>query len=140
MTKQDYLRQLERDPWSLTIDGTFPPEDWLAAAWEMPHVRAAHSDDMARTVSKMGQLFYADDYLAALGRSLSIDRQVELFRRIRRRSPHREDEYRGRFEEFFPGSRSALPPRLSRAEVMRALGLDEAAARVLLDGEPVPEE
>jgi len=140
VTKDDYLRRLERDPFSLAIDGVFPPEDWLAAAWEVPHVREAQSDDMARTVSKMGELYYTDAFLAALGRSLSVERQVELFHRIRRRSPHREGEFRERFEEYFPRTRSALPQPLSRAEVMRALGLDEAAAWVLLDGEEVPEE
>jgi hypothetical protein len=139
VTKDDYLLRLQRDPWSLAIDSIFPPEDWLAAAWEVPHIRDAHSDEMARTVSKMGELIYTDAYLTALGRSLSIERQVELFRRIRRRSPHREGEFRERFEQFFPRSRSALPSPLSRAEVMRALGLDEAAARVLLDGEREPE-
>jgi hypothetical protein len=122
MTKDDYLQRLKQDPWSLDVDGVFPPDDWLADAWELENVRESHVSDMARIVSKMGELLYTDACLSALGRSLSVERQVELFNHIRGRSPHREVEFRGRFEPFFPQSKSSLPPPLHWREAAAAIG------------------
>jgi hypothetical protein len=125
LTKEEFLQRLHEDPWSLDVDGEIPPDDWLTAAWEIDNFREAHTYDMARTVSKVGDLAYTDDYLASLGRSLSIERQVELFTCIRERSPHREDEFRERFEQFFSQSSSSLPPPLTREQVIDKMGLDE---------------
>jgi hypothetical protein len=136
MTKDEYLQRVQQDPWQLSVKGVFPADDWLAAAWELEDVREAHSYSMARTVSKGGDLFFTNAYLTALGRSLSVPRQVELFHRIRGRSPHREVEFRGQFEQFFPRSKPFLPPPLTREEIVAALGLDEASAQHLIDGEP----
>jgi hypothetical protein len=60
---------------------------------------------------------------------------VRLFEAIRDDSPHREVEFRPEFEAAFARHASSLPAALSRAEVIRKLGLDEEAARELL-GEP----
>jgi hypothetical protein len=135
VTKESYLRRLQKDPWALLVDEQLPPDDWLAAAWEIENVRDAFTYEMARTVSKMGELFYDDDYLKALGRALPLERQLQLFTHIRDGSPHREDEFRGRFEECLPKCLTCLPKPLTRAEVMKRLRLDEEAARHLLDGE-----
>jgi hypothetical protein len=133
---EEYLRRVREDPWALLgEEGDLPPDEWLAAAWEIEAIRRLHSEDMTRTVSKLGELVYTDEYLTALGRALSVERQVELFAWIRDGNPHREDEFRDRFEECFPRCRLLLPPRLTRNEVRDRMRLDEPAARVLLDGE-----
>jgi hypothetical protein len=134
--RDEFLRRVWRDPHDLPSPLTEIPPEWLAAAWEFEDFREAHTYCMARTVSKGGELSYTDEYLAALGRSLGVERQVELFAHIRGRSPHREIEFRGRFEQFFSRSVAALPPQLTRSQVVESLGMDEESARHLIGDEP----
>jgi hypothetical protein len=139
MTKDDFLERMRENPHGVPLPLEATPPEWMAAAWEIASVREANTYDMARTVSKVGELFYTDEFLGLLGRSLSVDRQVELFRRIRQGSPHREAEFRGQFEQRFPRSVPNLPPPLTREEVIDIMGLDEGSARHLLDGEAYTE-
>lgn len=85
------------------------PTEWMAAAWEIDHVREMLRDDMTRTVSKGGELAYTDEYLFFLAQSLPIARQVELFLRIREECFTREVEFRLGFERAFPASVPFLP-------------------------------
>jgi hypothetical protein len=140
MTKGEFLQRMREDPHGVPLPLDATPPEWMAAAWEIDSVREANSYDMARTVSKMGELFYTDEFLGLLGRSLSAERQVELFLGIRDNSPHRESEFRSRFEQMFPRSVPALPPPLTREEVIDMMGLDEKLAQHLLDGDEYTED
>jgi hypothetical protein len=116
LTRDEFLKRIEESPHgSLQLDET-PPE-WMATAWEIKRVREELCREMARTVSKLGGLFYTDDYLHYLSRSLPIARQVELFLYIRDRNPHREDEFRSGFERAFPESVPHLPRPQQRRHV-----------------------
>jgi hypothetical protein len=123
-TQEVFLRKIEAFPYvGFPLDET-PPE-WMAAAWEIDRVRAELSWEMARTVSKTGQLYYTGEYLRYLSRSLPVARQVELFRYIRERSVTREEEFRPGFERAFPECVPSLPPPLTRQQLLDALGLTE---------------
>ena len=100
-TREVFLSQIEAFPYvAFPFDKT--PTEWMAAAWEIESIRSELSWDMARTVSKLGELFYTDEYLHYLSQSLPIPRQMELFHYIRNRSPTREKEFRLGFEQAFP--------------------------------------
>lgn len=110
-TRDVFLELIESTPWGgFPLDET-PPE-WMAAAWEIERVRKELSGEMARSVSKTGELWYTDEYLHYLSRALPVTRQVELFLNIRERSPYRETEFRPGFERAFPASVPHLPPPL----------------------------
>jgi hypothetical protein len=140
VTKDEFLQRMRDNPNAVPLPLEATPPEWMAAAWQLDAVREANTYDMARTVSKEGELSYTDEFLGLLGRSLDVERQVELFLAIRNRSPHREREFRPRFEQMFPRSVPTLPPPLSRQEVIDMMGLDEKLARHLLDGEEYTED
>lgn len=93
----------------------------MTEAWGDEQFRNNLTWDMARTVSKMGELFYEDDYLALLGRALTNEQQLALFQAIREESPHRESEFRPRFEPFFSRCAPHLPAPLTPEQIQSQL-------------------
>jgi hypothetical protein len=123
-TREVFLNRIEKWPHGdLPLDET-PPE-WMAAAWEIDRVRGELSSEMARTVSKTGELLYTDEYLRYLSRALSVSQQVELFLYIRERCVTREAEFRPGFERAFSECVPSLPPPLTRQQLLDELGLTE---------------
>ena len=121
LTREVYLREVEQWPYALFTPGQTPAE-WAAAAWETDRVRDELSGEMARTVSKGGELAYTDEYLRFLSESLPVPRQVELFLYIRDRCVTREPEFRPGFERAFPACVPLLPPPLTRQQLLDLLG------------------
>ncbi|MCA9072967.1 MAG: hypothetical protein KDA84_28785 [Planctomycetaceae bacterium] len=123
-TRDAFLSQIEAFPHvAFPLDKT-PPE-WMAAAWEIENVRDELCWDMARTVSKLGELCYTEEYLDYLSRSLPTPRQVELFLTIRDRCPGREEEFRPGFERAFPECVPQLPSPLTIKELANQMGITE---------------
>jgi hypothetical protein len=127
-TRELFLSRIEAFP-----QGGFPfdetPPEWMAAAWEIEQVRTALCWEMARTVSKIGELAYTDEYLRYLSRSLPIFRQMELFSYIRDRNPTRESEFRPGFEKAFTACVPYLPPPLTVKQVAEMMGVTEEEYR-----------
>jgi hypothetical protein len=143
--RADYLEAVQRNSWTFpAVDGCpDPPPDWVAAAWDTEAVQRSIAHDMARDVSKNGELFCGQEFLEALSASLSTGQVVRLFHTIRDGSPHREEEFRSQFERGFARHVAALPPPLTRQEVAAALGkfgFDEATAAELMGEEPPDDE
>ncbi len=137
MGREEYLAAVQDDPWSFPAAGGCPdpPAEWIAAAWDMPSVHDAIAGEMAREVSKNGELGCPPEYLGRLSAALRADQVVRLYRLIRDESPHREEEFRAGFEEGFARHAAALPPPLTRRQVIDALaemGFDEATAGELM--------
>jgi hypothetical protein len=124
LTREVYLREVERWPYAIFPDGETPAE-WAAAAWEIDRVREELSSEMARTVSKGGDLAYTGEYLRFLSESLPILRQVELYLYILDRCATREPEFRPGFERAFPACLPFLPPPLTWQQILNMLGLTE---------------
>jgi hypothetical protein len=122
-TREVFLSRIEAQPHGgFSFDET--PVEWMAAAWEIERVRSTVSEDMARTVSKTGELAYTQEYLRYLSQALSISRQVELFLSIRDSGNQlREVEFRPGFERAFPDCVVHLPPQLTTAELADLLGI-----------------
>jgi hypothetical protein len=138
-TREVFLRRIEEFP-----HGGFPldetPPEWMAAAWEIERVRTELSSEMARTVSKTGELAYTSEYLRYLSRSLPLARQVELFHCIRDdRNELREAEFRPGFERAFPDSVPLLPPPVTEKQLSEMLGMSEDDfRRQFLNPDPIP--
>jgi hypothetical protein len=124
LTREVYLREVEQWPYAIFSPGVTPAE-WAATAWEINRVREELSGEMARTVSKCGELAYTGEYLRFLSESLSVPRQVELYLHIRGRCVTREPEFRPGFERSFPACVPLLPPSLTRQQLLDVLGLAE---------------
>jgi hypothetical protein len=124
-TRGLFLTRIEKFPvGGFPLDET--PLEWMAAAWEIDRVRNELSGEMARSVSKIGHLAYADEFLNYLSRSLPISRQVELFFFIRdSRNEFRETEFRPGFERAFPDCVSQLPLPLTSKQLSEKLGVAE---------------
>jgi hypothetical protein len=63
-------------------------------------------------------------FLEFLSGVLTTEQVVAFFHQIRRGSPHRESEFRPAFEQAFARHAAALPPPLTREEVIDLLGCD----------------
>lgn len=90
----------------------------------------------------MGELDAIQSSLEFLDRILPLHRMVEIYEKVRSRSPHREVEFRPTFQRVFGERMSAFPSPLSRQEVseaLKAFGFDEATALGLM-GEVQPDE
>lgn len=136
-TRDVFLHRIEKWPYGgFPLDET--PSEWMAAAWEIDRVREKLSGEMARTVSKTGELNYTGEYLRYLARSLSVPRQVELFLYIRERCVTRELEFRPEFERVFSESVPFLPPPLTRQQLLVELGLTEDEYQRLTRVAPFP--
>jgi hypothetical protein len=123
-TREVFLREIQKFP-----HGGFPldetPAEWMSAAWEIDWVREELSGEMARTVSKIGELCYTDEYLRFLSRSLSVPRQVELYQHIFDRCSTREEEFRPGFERAFPACVPSLPPPTTHQQLFDENGITE---------------
>ena len=144
MERAEYIEAVQENPWTFpAVEGCpDPPREWVAAAWDSDAVQESIVAEMARDVSKNGGLGWAVEFLAGLSDALSTEQLVRLFLTIRDGSPHRESEFRPQFEAAFAAHAAALPPPLTRAEVVAALGrfgFDEATAAKLM-GEVSPDD
>ncbi len=140
-TRELFLDQIEAFPYVVfPFDKTHKtPTEWMAAAWEIASVRNELCWDMARTVSKLGELHYTKEYLRYLSQSLPIPRQVELFLYIRDRSPTREKEFRLSFENAFPNCVPHLPPSLTDEPLSETAGaLEDEHSRLNLLTDEIP--
>lgn len=140
MKLAEYLKAVQENPWTFpAVDGCpDPPPEWVAVAWDT-EAEESIAQDMARDVSKVGELCCGPEFLAGLSAALSAKQVVRLFRLIRDPSPHREGEFRPQFEAGFAAHAAALPPPLNREEVMAALGglgFDESTAAGLMGDRP----
>lgn len=146
MERAEYLEAVQENPWTFpAVEGcSDPPPEWVAAAWDTEVVQESIASDMAREVSKNGTMFCGDAFLEGLSAALSTEQVVRLFRRIRDESPHRESEFRPEFVAGFAAHAAALPPPLTRDEVLSALvadfGLDIATAAELMGEQPPGED
>jgi hypothetical protein len=129
MTKAEYPERIQKNPWTILEVERFdsPPAEWVSEAWELEKIQGSIAYDMARDVSKNGEIFCGPEFLASLSEALTTDQVVRLFLKIREWSPHREPEFRPQFEQGFARHASALPPPLTPKEAAEALGLDEMA-------------
>jgi hypothetical protein len=123
MTRDEYLERARAGRWALPLpDGSKPPAEWVAAAWDIDEVREAESLEIAREVHRTTNWKRDVGFPRLLCEALSTERVVELYRYIRSCSPTREAELRAEFEKAFPRQAPALPPPLSPEEVRRAWG------------------
>lgn len=81
----------------------------MAEAQGNDTVRDAESHYLARYVGKVRTLVERTEWMELYGRSLSVERQLELYASIRDCNPHRESEFRSQFEQFFPHCVAFLP-------------------------------
>jgi hypothetical protein len=154
-TREEYLRRLRVNAWHFPYlagsgcerppgqeDAPFaeypevalPPAEWIAEAWELEEVQESLVGSMARDVDK-GLPLSGYGFLEMLSEALTTDQVVAFFHRIRDGSPHRESEFRPAFESAFARHAAALPPPLTREEVIEALGCDPGGSEEFLDDE-----
>lgn len=123
-TREEYLQALRENPWTFPYvgaEGGPVPSAWIAEAWELEEVQfSIVQGGMAREIGK-GLGFGSDEFLALLSAVLTTPQVVELFLNLRHSNPHREEEFRPAFEHAFARHASALPPPLTRAEVIQLL-------------------
>jgi hypothetical protein len=118
------------------LGGAPIPDQWIAEAWDqLPEFRENVTYEFEREASKVGDLDAIQSSLAFLDRILPLHRMVEIYNKVRTRSPHREIEFRPTFERVFGERMSAFPTILPREKVIEALtacGCDEATALELM--------
>jgi len=69
-----------------------------------------------------------DERLARMSEVLRSEQVIALYQALTDGSPHRESEFRGEFERLFAKHVSLLPPVLTRDQIVKKLGVDEATA------------
>jgi hypothetical protein len=118
------------------LGGAPIPDQWIAEAWEdLAEFRDNVTYEFEREASKVGELDAIQSSLEFLDRILPLHRMVEIYKKVRARSPHRETEFRPTFERVFGERMSAFPTALPREkviEVLMAFGFDEATALELM--------
>jgi hypothetical protein len=88
-------------------------DEWIAAAWEeLPEFRDNVTYEFVREASKIGDLGAIQSSLEFLAGILPLARMVEIYERVRARSPHRESEFRPTFERVFGERMGAFPAPL----------------------------
>jgi hypothetical protein len=93
------------------------PDEWIAAAWEeLPEFRENLTYEFVREASKVGDIGGLAHSLRFLDSVLPLHRMVEVFERVRARSPDREPEFRPTFERVFGERMAAFPPPLPPSE------------------------
>jgi hypothetical protein len=114
LTKGDFFADPNRHYY---LGGLPVPDGWIAEAWEtIAEFRDNISYEFEREASKLGDLDGCRSHLEFLDRILPLHRMVELYERVRARSPHREQEFRPTFERVFGDRMSAFPEPLSPNE------------------------
>jgi hypothetical protein len=122
------------------LGGAPIPDEWITEAWEqLPEFRDNISYEFEREASKVGDLDAIQSSLEFLDRILPLHRMVEIYEKVRARSPHRESEFRPTFERVFGERMSAFPtpsPREEVVDALKAFGFDETTAAELMGEEP----
>jgi hypothetical protein len=141
MTKAEYLRVIQETPWVFPhVEGCDdPPPDWVAEAWDTDAVQGCLVAALVNDVSQNGELLCTPEFLMGLSAVHRTEQVLRLFHALRDGSPHREPEFRPQFEQGFARHAPALPPPLTREEVvarLKAVGFDEATAAQLMGEEP----
>lgn len=108
MTQEEFLQRPIEHISQVGADSV-PPE-WLRAAWDDPDFRGEALHNLCRSVSKVGTLDLASDWLRVLSRGLPMDQAIELYESIRDGTKRCESEWRKQFEEAFPVAAPHLPP------------------------------
>ena len=99
------------------LGGAPIPDEWIGSAWEqVQEFRENVTYEFAREASKVGDISGLEPSLCSLARVLPLHRMVEVYERVRARSPHREPEFRPTFERVFGEQMSTFPIPLSRRE------------------------
>lgn len=99
------------------LGGQPVPDEWIAAAWEeLPEFRDNVTYEFVREASKVGDIGGLADSLRFLDGILPLHRMVEVYERVRARSPDREPEFRPTFERVFGERMSAFPTPLPLRE------------------------
>jgi hypothetical protein len=134
LTESQYIESLAASPWRFPDVNGFAdvPPDWAVAAWDVDAVRSPIMYELCRGVNKNGTLCLYDTQLVRMSELLRSDQVVALYEALRDGSPHRESEFRGEFERIFAKHVSRLPPVLTRDQIVKRLGVDEATAAELL--------
>src|SRR5262249_38137977 len=101
----------------LLAHGEATPRAWIADAWEIDAVRLPHFRHLERGIRRHGYIDLNEQAAALLGESLGVDRQIDLFHRLRDGFPYWEGALREQFGPIFPLSLPALPSPLSREQV-----------------------
>jgi hypothetical protein len=109
MIKAEFIRVVRANPYAFPLPCDNVPSDWWAEAWRIDRVRDELSSDMARTVSKEGELSYSDGYFDLLARALTAEQLLALYLFIRDESRRLESEWRPQFESLFPSCVNLLP-------------------------------
>jgi hypothetical protein len=95
------------------LGGASIPNEWIAAAWEqLPEFRDNVTYQFVREASKVGDIDGLRTSLEFLDQVLPLQRLVEIYERVRERSPLREPEFRPTFEKVFRERMSAFPKPL----------------------------
>ena len=99
------------------LGGASIPEEWIAEAWErISEFRDNVTYEFEREASKVGDLDALTESLQFLDGILPLRRMVEIYERVRERSPHREPEFRPTFERVFGRRMADFPAPLPRLE------------------------
>jgi hypothetical protein len=109
MTRDQFLANASEHLHDYRLDPGQLLSEWMREAWERPDVRSELTSEMARTVSKTGELCYTEAYLDLLARALDCDRVADLYREIREHSGRHEEEWRADFERRFAECADRLP-------------------------------
>jgi hypothetical protein len=95
------------------LGGAAIPASWIAEAWEkLPEFRDNITYEFVREASKNGDISCIQASLEFLAGILPLARIVEVYERVRDRSPHRETEFRPTFERVFGERMAAFPAPL----------------------------
>jgi hypothetical protein len=130
LTKEEFLS----DPVAVYLDPQVHsiPAEWFREAWdaleEDPErsLREYVTGDIWHEANK-GCLPLVAGQLRGLAGVLRADQWARMYDDIRRQEPHRESEIRREFIDAAPHWAAALPPPLTRDEVVQLLGSEEEA-------------
>lgn len=110
ITKEEFFA---RPNYWYYLGGAPIPDGWIAEAWEqLPEFRDNVTYEFEREASKIGDISGLTTSLEFLDRILPLHRMVEIYERVRDRSPTRELEFRPTFERIFGERMRAFPEPL----------------------------
>jgi hypothetical protein len=114
VTREDFFG---RPNYWYYLGGAPVPDEWIAEAWErIPEFRDNVMYGFEREASKVGELDALTESLQFLDGILPLRRMVEIYERVRERSPHRESEFRPTFERVFGQRMADFPAPLPQVE------------------------
>jgi len=114
VTKEEFFA---RPNYWYYLGGAPIPDEWITEAWEqLPGFRDNVTYEFEREASKNGDIGCLRTSLEFLDRILPLHRMVEIYERVRERSPNREPEFRPTFERIFGTRMSAFPEPLPQQD------------------------